>query len=188
MQASACFATVGAEAPALRTCSRASVAATGCHSAPAPNPATEKKPAAPLQAVRLTHPGADKVVVGTGIDATAEGLPPGRKVDLLWKTVNGGWVIEDYFHFRGKKFTETSTVARDRPRPTTTAGSSRISQFPKTTAASTSSSSPTTARRSRRAASKSLRHSRSVRPKDPSARRSRSECTASAGGRWRARG
>jgi len=41
--------------------------------------------------VRLTHPGADKVVVGTGIDAIVEGLPPGRKVDLLWKTVNGGW-------------------------------------------------------------------------------------------------
>ena len=84
----------------------ACVTAASCRAAQ--NPAAEKKPAPPLQAVRLTHPGADKVVVGTGIDAIAEGLPPGRKVDLLWKTVNGGWVIEDYFHFRGKKFTETS--------------------------------------------------------------------------------
>ena len=43
------------------------------------------------------------------MQATAEGLPPGRKVDLLWHTVKGGWVVEDYYHFRGKKFTETST-------------------------------------------------------------------------------
>src|SRR5262249_62012143 len=71
-------------------------------------PSTEKKPAAPIQTLRLNHPGVDKVVVGASIEATAEGLPPGRKLDLLWKTVDGGWVIEDYFHFRGKKFTETS--------------------------------------------------------------------------------
>jgi hypothetical protein len=42
------------------------------------------------------------------VDAIADGLPPGRKVDLVWKTVNGGWVIEDYYHFRGKKYTETT--------------------------------------------------------------------------------
>ena len=71
-------------------------------------PAPETKPAAPLQSVRLNHPGSEKVFVGTEMEATAEGLPPGRKVDLLWKTVNGGWVIEDYYHFRGKKVTETS--------------------------------------------------------------------------------
>jgi hypothetical protein len=80
--------------------------AAGCR--PAQTPAAEKKPAAPLPAVQLKHPGAEKVVVGTEIDAVAEGLPPGRKVDLLWKTVSGGWVIEDYYHFRGKKFAETS--------------------------------------------------------------------------------
>ena len=44
---------------------------------------------------------------GLGVEATAEGLPPNRKVNLLWGTVDGGWVIEDYAHFRGKKFTET---------------------------------------------------------------------------------
>jgi hypothetical protein len=26
----------------------------------------------------------------------------------VWHTVKGGWVIEDYYHFRGKKFTETT--------------------------------------------------------------------------------
>ena len=46
--------------------------------------------------------------MGTAIDATAEGLPPRRKLDLLWQTVKGGWVVEDYYHFRGKKFAETT--------------------------------------------------------------------------------
>jgi hypothetical protein len=80
--------------------------AAGCRSTHSPS--AEKKRAAAPQVVQLKHPGSDKVVVGTEIDATAEGLAPGRKVDLLWKTVNGGWVIEDYYHFRGKKFAETS--------------------------------------------------------------------------------
>ena len=64
----------------------------------------------------LTYPQKTKnakPVVGTDVDATAEGLPPHRKVDLLWGTVNGGWVVEDYFRFRGKRFTNTTrTLAR----------------------------------------------------------------------------
>jgi len=87
------------------------VCAAGCRATPAPR--AEKKSAAPLQVLRLTHHATDKVVVGTEIDAVADGLPPGRKVELLWKTVNGGWVVEDYYHFRGKKFTETSTRLTD---------------------------------------------------------------------------
>jgi hypothetical protein len=78
----------------------------GCRAAQAPQTATNP---APLQVLRLTHQGSDKVVVGTEIDAVAEGLPPGRKVELFWKTVKGGWVVEDYYHFRGKKFTESAT-------------------------------------------------------------------------------
>ena len=48
-------------------------------------------------------------VVGASVHATALGLPPGRTVDLTWGTVTGGWVIEDYYHFRGKKYHETRT-------------------------------------------------------------------------------
>jgi hypothetical protein len=48
-----------------------------------------------------------KPLVGTAIEATAEGLPANSDVELLWGTVEGGWVIEDYFHFRGKKYNET---------------------------------------------------------------------------------
>ncbi len=48
-------------------------------------------------------------VVGTAARATASGLPPGQHVDLSWGSVTGGWVIEDYYHFRGKKYSETTT-------------------------------------------------------------------------------
>ena len=92
----------------------ASLAAAGCQRSTPPQPAAQgaaapaaKKPSN-LKTLTLTHPGAAKVVVGTPIDATAEGLPPRRKLDLLWQTVKGGWVVEDYYHFRGKKFVETT--------------------------------------------------------------------------------
>ncbi len=56
----------------------------------------------------LSYPGNTKLVADVEIDAIAEGLPPNRKLDLVWGTVNGGWVIEDYYRFRGKKFTNTA--------------------------------------------------------------------------------
>ena len=48
-------------------------------------------------------------VVGANVNATASGLPIGKTVDLEWGTVTGGWVVEDYYHFRGKKYSETTT-------------------------------------------------------------------------------
>ena len=48
-------------------------------------------------------------VVGSAVVATASDLPAGRTVDLVWGTVSGGWVVEDYYHFRGKKYSETTT-------------------------------------------------------------------------------
>jgi len=48
-------------------------------------------------------------VVGATVRATAAGLPPGKIVDLAWGTVTGGWVIEDYYHFGGKKYSESKT-------------------------------------------------------------------------------
>jgi hypothetical protein len=45
-------------------------------------------------------------VVGATAHATAGGLPSGKTVDLAWGTVTGGWIIEDYYHFRGKKYVE----------------------------------------------------------------------------------
>ena len=48
-------------------------------------------------------------MVGTAVHATVGGLQPRTTVDLSWGTVTGGWVIEDYYHFRGKKYSETTT-------------------------------------------------------------------------------
>jgi hypothetical protein len=62
---------------------------------------------APVAALELAY---DKpAVVGTNVIATVDGLPKGKTVDLEWGTVTGGWVVEDYYHFRGKKYSETTT-------------------------------------------------------------------------------
>lgn len=64
--------------------------------------------AAPRKRLTLSYDKTRKPVVDMSVEATAEGLPPNRQVTLQWGTVDGGWVIEDYFHFRGKKYTETT--------------------------------------------------------------------------------
>jgi hypothetical protein len=70
--------------------------------------ATKKQDAAPLKTLTLRYPNAAKPVAGTEAYATAEGLPPHRQVDLVWETVNGGWVIESGYRFRGKQFTRST--------------------------------------------------------------------------------
>lgn len=59
---------------------------------------------APPKALSLT-PG--KAVVGQQVSFSAEGLPPGRTASLVWETVDGDWVIKDYYYFRGKEFKES---------------------------------------------------------------------------------
>ncbi len=83
----------------------ASISAAACRGEAA-QPTSKKNPPAGVKPLTLTRAKTDKPVVGTKIDATAEGLPPNRTVDLLWETVNGGWVVEDGYRFRGKKFTD----------------------------------------------------------------------------------
>lgn len=48
-------------------------------------------------------------VVGAGVHVTCANLPPGKIVDLTWGTVTGGWVVEDNYHFGGKKYAESTT-------------------------------------------------------------------------------
>src|SRR3989441_2425929 len=62
------------------------------------------KPDPPIQKLELTF---EKPVVGAQVKAVASSLPAGKIVDLEWGTVTGGWVIEDYYYFRGKKYSET---------------------------------------------------------------------------------
>jgi hypothetical protein len=71
-----------------------------------------REPAAGLKPLKLTHANTAKPVVGAEIDASAEGLPPNRTVDLMWETVDGGWVVEDGYRFRGKRFTDSTKLLR----------------------------------------------------------------------------
>ncbi len=81
---------------------------SACVPSGAPSRATSPAPTATAIPPRTLKVEPNNPTVGTLLTATAEGLPPGAKVNLLWKTVQGGWVIKDYYHFDGKKFTETS--------------------------------------------------------------------------------
>src|SRR5579871_2644473 len=58
----------------------------------------------PLQKLELTY---DKPVVGAQVRAMIDGLPAGKAVELQWGTVTGGWVIENYYYFRGRKYSQT---------------------------------------------------------------------------------
>src|SRR5579859_4978585 len=46
--------------------------------------------------------------VGATVRLTGRELPANQAVDLTWETVDGGWVIQDYYHFAGKKYSETT--------------------------------------------------------------------------------
>src|SRR5205814_5059398 len=85
-------------AAVLAACSDAKSAAS-----PAAAPAAGQQ----LATLDLTY---DKpAIVGATAVATVSGLPARKTVDLAWGTVTGGWVIENYYHFRGKKYSETTT-------------------------------------------------------------------------------
>jgi hypothetical protein len=60
---------------------------------------------ASVQKLELAY---DKPVVGAKVRVKAAGLPPGKNADLKWSTVSGGWVIENYYYFRGRKYSETA--------------------------------------------------------------------------------
>ena len=64
-------------------------------------------PAAPI-ARMTTSPS--KATVGSQVSFSATRLTPGSVVDLMWQTVQGGWVTRDYYRFEGKKYTETETL------------------------------------------------------------------------------
>lgn len=90
--------------------------ATACRDAVSPPiPAQDEltqSPAKPestarLKTLKVSVAKTAKPVVGAEVDATAENLPPNRTVDLMWETVDGGWVVEDGYRFRGKRFVET---------------------------------------------------------------------------------
>src|SRR5262249_2455894 len=85
-------------------CSRAHVTETSGGGQPSPA-------ASPVASLELEY--AQPAVVGATAHATASGREAGKTVDLVWGTATGGWVIEDYYHFRGKKYAEaTASLGR----------------------------------------------------------------------------
>jgi len=79
-----------------------------CSSAPSATTRAATPPSS--QALATLDLSYDKpAVVGAAVRATATGWPAGKHVDLSWGSVTGGWVIEYYYHFRGKKYVETAT-------------------------------------------------------------------------------
>ena len=90
------------------------IAIVGCSrtaASPSESSSTPASPAAaastPIQTLSLTY---KSPTVGADVAVTATGLPAGKTVDLTWGTVTGGWVVEDYYRFLGKKYAE-STVS-----------------------------------------------------------------------------
>jgi hypothetical protein len=78
---------------------------TAASAAPQPAPSDEASSDKSFQTLNLTYAAP---TVGADVRASASGLPAGKTVELTWKTVTGGWVIEDYYHFRGKKYAEST--------------------------------------------------------------------------------
>ena len=94
-------------APRFGVCLAATIVAAAS-AACSPSPVSQAAgTGSPVASLDLSY---DKpAVVGTVALARANGLPAGKTVDLEWGTVTGGWVVEDYYHFRGKKYSETTT-------------------------------------------------------------------------------
>src|SRR6202162_1325106 len=67
--------------------------------------AAAKSDAASIQGLKLKF---DKAVVGASVRVAAEGLPAGETVELNWGTVTGGWVIQDDYYFRGRKYSDAT--------------------------------------------------------------------------------
>jgi hypothetical protein len=86
---------------ALTACSR--TAASPSESVPADSAASPSSEG--LATLELTY---KTPTVGADVTVKAGGLPAGKTVDLTWGTVTGGWVVEDYYRFLGKKYQEAS--------------------------------------------------------------------------------
>ena len=90
----------------------AAVACSGSVAAPVEPPAPTEAAVPSEPSTGSTRPLTftyDKPIVGAEVRVNATDLPSGKTVELQWETVTGGWVIENYYHFRGKKFDVTRT-------------------------------------------------------------------------------
>jgi len=89
---------------ASAACSRPAASPTDSSSAAAPESVAASNDA--LKTLTLTYKAA---TVGSAVQVNGKGLPAGKTVDLTWGTVTGGWVVENYYRFLGKKYAESTT-------------------------------------------------------------------------------
>jgi len=82
------------------------VAACSTQQATEPGKRADSASNPPYKKLNLTH---DKAIVGAEVHVACADLPAGKTAELQWGTVAGGWVIEDSYHFKGKKYTETTS-------------------------------------------------------------------------------
>src|SRR5688572_2129783 len=86
---------------ALASCSRTAASPSEASD----NPASGAAAASDVKLLNLTY---KTPTVGAAVQVSATVLEPGKTVDLTWGTVTGGWVVEDYYRFRGKKYAEST--------------------------------------------------------------------------------
>src|ERR1700730_3881414 len=82
------------------------IAACSTEKRPEPAPKANSASQVPYKKLDLKY---GKPVVGAEVRVAGTDLPAGKTAELQWGTVSGGWVVEDYYHFKGKKYTETTS-------------------------------------------------------------------------------
>src|SRR5262245_1177753 len=82
---------------------------TACSVQQAREPATHADSDSNVAYKKLDLTYSKPAVVGAEVRVAATDLPVGKTIELRWGTVTGGWVVEDYYHFKGKKYTETTS-------------------------------------------------------------------------------
>ena len=174
----------------------AALLAASCSGSSSPSPAeasparriARRRPPPPTSSASTSRTTRTSRLSARASRVTATGLPAGKEAELQWGTVTGGWVIEDYYHFRGKKYTDsTMSLGRfpdrsGRPAQRAVHHSRRLRRRPRRDG---------DRRWPDRRAERHRRHPELrdlCRRRDRSALPSNCESRGSAGGRWRARG
>ena len=80
----------------------------GCSSQQSSEPIAKADSGLNVPYKKLDLTSDNPVVVGSEVRVSAMDLPAGKTAELRWGTVEGGWIVEDYYHFKGKKYAETT--------------------------------------------------------------------------------
>src|SRR5262245_61311987 len=76
-----------------------------CSVQQAREPKIDSASGVPYKKLDLTY---KEAVVGAEVRVAATDLPAAKDVELQWGTVTGGWVVEEYYHFKVTNYAETT--------------------------------------------------------------------------------